>query len=521
MLVGNPLPESPQTYWRWGLPSLVLAVVTLAAILASQWIVEPGITSKYQRIVEQELGRPGQTPGAMRLAELASQRLMVQYPQAPEYRMLHANVCLRAALLFEERGDEELSDSYRMRGMESIRSASRLAGSDAQTAQAWMLREEILYGRQQNANVQTALSDRIQRSKRLQEALAFDSHDSTLGSLSVQMGHQWNPELGLEFRNEALRFGVAEIRSNLEKCSVEQLASLDGLIAKAWLAEGLASLDPMEAIQTAREAILRHSPQLQNLDGDPSISHRIEAIDAFFRCMVLVSGVQEATTAVISRLDQIPSQEQQLLRHVVIASNLRGLTSSLHYPMGSYASQARSEFLKSALRLGPEHIEISSMLDSYFMGMSDSDIGTYQLLFDRLMLAPNERFVEILKWMKRVVSPGESQASGQEAPLPEFRDDDLESIVGLVGYWISASKRFELEWGLMQRLIDPLVSGFPNSGDLKLARAVLAMNLGRWGMAIEDLEKIQQGNPNNTMVEKLLNQAKLYRDSQTNAEGNQ
>ena len=136
------------------------------------------------------------------------------------------------------------------------------------------------------------------------------------------------------------------------------------------------------------------------------------------------------------------------------------------------------------------------------------------------MLDPNERFVEILKWMKHVVSRGDSQASGQEATVPEFRDDDLESIVGLVGYWISASKRFELEWELMQRLIDPLVSGFPNSGDLKLARAVLAMNLGRWGMAIEDLEKIQQGNPNNTLVEKLLNQAKLYRDSQTNAEGN-
>lgn len=47
------LPETPQTYWRWGIPSLVLAIVTVSLLITSQFVIEPGILTRYENLVSE------------------------------------------------------------------------------------------------------------------------------------------------------------------------------------------------------------------------------------------------------------------------------------------------------------------------------------------------------------------------------------------------------------------------------------------------------------------------------------
>ena len=103
----NDLPETQETYWRWGVPSLILAGLTLSSMALSYFFVEPNILSRYEAMVadsqdqefEPELlanpsARTIQWFASMRKAELAAERLMVHSPREARYRRMHAEVAL-------------------------------------------------------------------------------------------------------------------------------------------------------------------------------------------------------------------------------------------------------------------------------------------------------------------------------------------------------------------------------------------------------------------------------------------
>lgn len=58
--VSQDLPESLATYWRWGVPSLVLAVVTILLGLASWLYMQPRIQVRYADLVEHGLSMEGE-----------------------------------------------------------------------------------------------------------------------------------------------------------------------------------------------------------------------------------------------------------------------------------------------------------------------------------------------------------------------------------------------------------------------------------------------------------------------------
>ena len=45
------LPESAQTYWRWGLPSVVLAIVCVLIFVWSVVWVEPRVDRRYEGLI--------------------------------------------------------------------------------------------------------------------------------------------------------------------------------------------------------------------------------------------------------------------------------------------------------------------------------------------------------------------------------------------------------------------------------------------------------------------------------------
>lgn len=168
------LPETPQTYWRWGLPSLILAIVTILLVLASQFIIEPSIDHRYESIVHQSISNHRLED--LKRAELAAQRLMVRYPDQSKYRRMHAEVNLEISSLanrmFSEIAQKDsagfdqwtnLSNAARSRARESIRSATRLQGVDGQWAKNWLVREETRWVRQSCRDESNRIQSQIGR----------------------------------------------------------------------------------------------------------------------------------------------------------------------------------------------------------------------------------------------------------------------------------------------------------------------------------------------------------------------
>ncbi|MFM9064860.1 MAG: hypothetical protein ACKOOI_17745, partial [Pirellula sp.] len=159
MMPSEDLPETPQTYWRWGLPSLILAIVTILLVLASQFVIEPSIDHRYESVVQQSIS--SHRLEDLKIADLAAQRLMVRYPDQSKYRRMHAEVNLEISNVANRMLSEmvkkdvpeyeqwaNLSNATRNRARESIRSATRLQGVDGQWAKDWLVREETRWVRQ-------------------------------------------------------------------------------------------------------------------------------------------------------------------------------------------------------------------------------------------------------------------------------------------------------------------------------------------------------------------------------------
>jgi hypothetical protein len=527
------LPETPQTYWRWGIPSLVLAIVTAFLLITSQFVIEPGILTRYENLVSEvrtqavndqplnasntELSKALERT---RKAELAAQRLMVRHPDQSKYRRWHAEVCTIvsgiAARLAESDTNgstqqhehwDQLANDFRMRGLESMRSASQLKGLDAGWAQAVLLREDLLRVRQICRDDTRQISALIERYDRIDQESDRKGVVFGTGSLAIQLGHRVSPAWDPRERAETLRLGVEGLRASLSRSVGEQEGSLEGLVASAWLAEGLASIEPEQAIRIARDAIIGNSDRMQRLSPAISAARRIEAIDAFFRCLLLVSGVEEATASVLSRMDQIPLQDRPLLSHVVVSSHLRALVSRLAYPEGAFGSVSVGHALQSALRIGGDHPELVSLLDGFFIEPSDQ-FNFLQGLFDRQDARKNDLFLEKMDWMRRVLRGTQGQQAGSIQAGPVWSERELEGAVVLMAYWVQAAGRHRLEWGQVGPIVDGMVQAYPQSGDLRLGRAVIALGFERWDLAVEELEKIHQRNPEHMGVERLLKQAR-------------
>ncbi|MFZ4468339.1 MAG: hypothetical protein ACOYOZ_03715, partial [Pirellula sp.] len=394
MDLSNDLPETQETYWRWGVPSLILAGLTLSSMALSYFFVEPNILSRYEAMVadsqDQEfkselLANPSartiQWFASMRKAALAAERLMVHSPREARYRRMHAEVALEIdrtgkqilAHISPDASEDgqrckELVTASKNRALESIRSATRLEGPDAAWASVWILRDDLLKLRQSCRDDRMRVPSMIDRVGQLSNSLDPADIQEILGGLDIQSAYRASPSLDVAERKTRLESGIARLETSLSRSSPKDASSPGDLITKAWLVEGLASVDPQRAIREAREAIVEYSQVMQRMSNEWSSEVKIQAIDAFFRCLMVVSGIEEASATVLTRIEAIPPEDQQLLRHTVVASELRTLVSKSAFPKGVHGEILSGSVLRSMLRIGSDHPEVRDLLDRYYDG---------------------------------------------------------------------------------------------------------------------------------------------------------
>jgi len=505
MLPSEDLPETPQTYWRWGLPSLILAIVTILLVLASQFVIEPSIDHRYESLVHQSIS--SHRLDDLKIAELAAQRLMVRYPDQSKYRRMHAEVNLEISNVANRMLSEmlqkdvpeyeqwaNLSNATRSRARESIRSATRLQGIDGQWAKDWLIGEETRWVRQScrddSSRIQS-LIDRYRQSSKQADAADFDLE---LGSLEIQLAHTLSPPLEQSVKDGLLSSGVGRIASRLERYRSSQNEATEVLIAQAWMAEGLASIEPARASQVAREAVLKYSSLLQD-GSNLRVPERIEAFEAFFRCLMLISGPEEATSSILGRLEQIPSNDQMQLRHLAVASQLRAWASAASYPEGTYAAIPSGALLKSALRLGPDHSDLVWLFEVLLLDQK------------KPLVAESDPLMDQLNWVRGVIQGEPDNSSPGHGQTSRWSDKDFDVGLSLLSLLIQISRKHKWPWTRLEPIVDSMIEAYPRSPEVKLGRAILLSDNGRWEQAIVDLEMLAKVSPENKLIEQLLKQA--------------
>jgi hypothetical protein len=343
--------------------------------------------------------------------------------------------------------------------------------------------------------------------------------DEILGALDIQLAHRASPIFEETQRVIKLRSGIARLESSLNNINPIDTSNPRRLITRAWLVEGLASIDPQRAVREARAAIVEYSPVMQRMRIDWSIETKIEAIDAFFRCLMMVSGIEEASTSVLTRIEQILPEEQQLLRHTVVASELRALVAKSVFPEGAHGDLPVGSILRSMLRFGSDHPEVRRLLDQYYdanyganydenyIGQDQGSDPLVELLRVDTTGTP-ETFLVVLEWTKQIMQrPAELRHKAGEV-IPEWSARDIEGLVGLLAYWIQASRSSTVEWARLETICESFNRAHPESFDLKIGAAVLAMGFQEWNLAISYLEKIGTNSPNGKFVAGLLEEAR-------------
>jgi hypothetical protein len=500
----------------------------------SYFFVEPNILSRYEAMVadsqdlesEPELlanpsARTIQWFASMRKAELAAERLMVHSPTEARYRRMHAQVALEIdrtgkqilANISPDASEDvqrckELVTASKNRALESIRSATRLEGPDAAWARVWILRDDLLKLRQNCRDDRMRVPSMIDRVGQLSNSLDPADFQEILGVLDIQSAYRASPSLDVAERKTRLESGIARLETSLSRSSPKDASSPGDLITKAWLVEGLASVDPKRAIREAREAIVEYSQVMQRMSDEWSSEVKIQAIDAFFRCLMVVSGIEEASATVLTRIEAIPPEDQQLLRHTVVASELRTLVSKSAFPKGVHGEILSGSVLRSMLRIGSDHPEVRDLLDRYYDGDQAQRPDSLVELLVVDAESTQDTFLMALGWTKRIMNSQGERGMGQDESFPVVSDRDLEGFVGLLAYWIQKSSSRSVPWEGLGTICESFLRAFPNSPDLKIGSAVLAMRFQKWDIAIGYLENIGPNSPNRVLIDGLLQEAR-------------
>lgn len=507
------LPETAETYWRWGIPSVVLGVVTCLVYVLSVIWVEPRVDRTYTERIEEGLlavrgdgseGLAKLTPEEfagwierMRGAELAANRMIVRYPGEARYRRWSAELGLGVEWRIRERmlvagklesgefaGLEGIANQEHGRAYDAIRSAMRLEGEDAQWARGWMLREDLgRWSARSDWSVETgeALLERL-------KGFGLEGWGKRhAGRLCVQMGHL-QQTLSEKDRREWLERGVELLQ---EVIAEESPGVVERFVDRVWLAEALCSLRSESGLREARETIVEGAALMRSEGVRFGRGERVELIDSFFRALVMVSGLSEAGVAVISRLEGVSQAERGELLDRVVASHFRLNQSGREISGSGVAGIGVSQWYRSAMRFRVDHPQVERGLDAYFRGQGE--LASLQEVQDR-----EDTMLRTLALVR------DGLGKGLESQVGSWDGIEADLVVGLMRYLIGRVYRGDYGWGEVQGVVDRMVGSQESVVELRLGRGLIARHCGEWEVALQDFRKVKDSGLDIAGVDALL-----------------
>ncbi len=447
-------------YWRKGIPSIVLAIVTILLALYSYWIVQPNIQNRYKSIVESNLrdldladvkvgdGKALKLPNQVDVSNderkalrqkleethlcLRRQIIWNNQDDLPRYRTGLVSAAL-ADWYFEEArristGSSTASDAIasirdsisrarteRQKGMEAMRATAKIEGPNASLATLWMVRNQISekpeLSLEEIASLEETVRGLIYRLGLPSDILSKPDQNASkmlLAQLLVRsaLSSQSSQDIGLrrDRLNEALN-----------------LISSDGLTDVEhvrWLAQAKMATNPLDAKPLAWQGTQSFWAE-QNGTVLP-----VDTIAAAFECMLIGGSFKEAQSFLAERLPGVPNFEQAELRNRSAAACIRMLMSTAIRQLDDKTTNDPKipVSLSLAIQLQPDSSEVISVLDG--LATNDNSDSIYGNL-SKLIEFDGESGIRSLLHVVRYasISPSESEPNDLHASvISEFEN---------------------------------------------------------------------------------------------------
>jgi len=548
-------------YWRKGIPSIVLAIVTLLLAGYSYWIVQPNIQDRYNRIVETNMDELGlAADGTATKAPLEAVSLSGETSEDRERRrqkLEETHLCLRRQIIWNNQDDlpryrsglvstalaqwylsearrvaldpSETKDASinirdsisrsraeRQKGAEAMRAAQKINGPFSTRASLWMIQnqlsEKVELSTEEMSSQEQTIRDllvitgspessvRPQDKNELDALLAQLLVRSTLSPMSLLDGAA---------RTERLKEAV-------ELLSLSDPKAIGSVTMVRWLAQAKLATESMEAKQLAWNGT--QSFWADRVDTPLSV----DTIAAVFECMLIGGSVKEAQGFLADQLPGIPSYEQAELRFRTAAACVRMLTAiAIHSESNkSIESNKVQAVLSIAMQLQPESAEVLALIES--LAKDSSGKG----LFENLSVAVEQEGEQGLKSLLAVVKlelGGSNNQEGTTSASSVERTNSIlhefESVVKrqpYIGIVVSklairqTAQRAENASGWIQ-VLNGVTAAAPEILVVWSDLANLYLSQSNYEQAIRCLEYLQSKLPDNQEIKEGIEQAKAMR----------
>jgi len=395
-------------HWRKGIPSIVLAIVTVLLAGYSYWFVQPNVKQRYRDICARnflliegnipvtkmsetsEIKQPWQVETEENdTASVASAR------GSDERRRLleQTQLCLRRLTIWDKSDDSvrfqtaqianHLADWYldraralppseldkdeigsllsrsiaeRKKAADAMRAVQKLNGKFAFKAYLWTTRQRL----QDNFELPSDELDAI--TTRISDLLAMDENNAG-GVNSDGVNSDAYALMAEVFVRQSLLVsqlaGVDEISELLPLVlPFFDTAQNVSVVDLAWAAEAK-SISDIEAGQTLATKAL----QAFWGKGDEGFSS-IENLAAVFRCLILVNSIKEGQVFVSERLQQVAAFEQPRFRSLTAAACLRQIMlNAVADKSDTVSAQASQALFSMSLQLNPDSEQVLALLE--------------------------------------------------------------------------------------------------------------------------------------------------------------
>lgn len=417
-------------YWRKGIPSIVLAIVTVLLASYSYWFVQPNIKQRYRDICARNfLLIEGNIPDTKKKDTIKSKTRETKQPWQVETedsdaanaaskrgseerrRLLEqTQLCLRRLTIWDKSDDSvryqsaqianHLADWYldrarvlplaekdkdeigrllsrsmaeRKKAADAIRAVQKLNGKFAFKAYLWTTRQRL----HDNLDLPSSELDAI--AKQISDLLATEENNAEVvkSDAYAMLAEVFVRQSLLVSRLAAVDGPTGMQPLVLPFFETAQNASVRDL---AWAAEAK-SISDIEAGQSLA------TRALQAFWGNADVeSSSVEHLVAVFRCLILVNSIKEGQVFVSERIQQVAAFEQNKFRSLTAAACLRQImlkaVADKSDASDTVSAQACQALFLMSLQLNPESEQILALLE---MVSNPSTLNTRSLRLKELM----------------------------------------------------------------------------------------------------------------------------------------
>jgi len=558
-----------QEYLRNGIPSIILAVVTIVLTAYSFWYVQPNIESHYRQICDNNFQKLGLTPllsscedGTRTEASSEKEKLS---PDISRSLMTDTQLCLRRLSIREPKNDLirfemgvvaiALEEWYRERAWDTATSEAK---SDEINMYLARQKDEIGNAVSSMRVVMQMKGPLAARAAGWIVEINLRNSHFYVGELdelqAILQGHLNNPEPKFEDSQrsgsvkdkavlKSLLARIATIRATIPDIHIrdsdrlqwlgqasESFTSADrkDLLTQSWRAFAELPINRDRAQDWAWGAV--QDFWTQGIVVRPTS----EMLDAVFRGLLIGGNFEEAQSFVFNHLKKIPSFEQSRLRELAAATCLRQLVMSHLIELSSETVKAKTGAVKLdetsdiasnfilldlAVRLQPEAPGLPELLIALTSTSSEENqFSLANFMLQIIDSSPREGLAGILEAIRMAKS---DDSSGVAKAIAKVTQDDIAYgvLATKVAMILSNTKfnkstvgdksRVNIDHQTVIQWLRSINDGSPELFSAWFARGSLHLNAMEFDQAIECFEFLAKRLPDNEQVQEMLVAARV------------